>query len=935
MRESGRTADIIGRAGELEAVDRFLGRASEGAASLLVEGEAGIGKTILWRASLERAREGGSRVLRSAPAESEWTLTLGGLTDVLSEVLAEELEPLPEIQRHALEIALLRAAPSGHLPDQRTLSVATASLLRSLANTGPLILAIDDAQWLDEGSASILAYAIRRLADRPVRVLLAVRGAANTGTLELAAAVPAERRERLAIGPMPLAALHQLFLARFGRSFPRLVLVRIEEASGGNPFYALEIARAVAASPTAPTPGERLGIPEHLGGLVEGRIAALPEATRKALLLVAVAAEPTLETLHRADPAAREALQPAIVAGIVTLDGGTTRFAHPLLAQAVTATASAAALRAANAILARTATSDDARARHLGEATEGRQEDVAAALEAAAGNARNRGATLDAASLYERASRLTPEALANDVLRRAMLAAEALFIDVGEIVQADAILERAIAAAPAGETRGLALSLRAIIRYYHGQTPDAVRLGEQALAEVGDDPLARATVLGRAAFLVAQLDLAQAYELVEQALALLAPLGDDVDPDLLANVVLLHASAALGLVKGIDEAEIERGLRLITEAGRTWEHDGADGIALGLARQTDDLERAIAMTEHLIRVKAGPGGDDPFNYVMLSGLQVFRGDWVAARTNAEVGLGGYAREGAEVFPSWGLRGVALVAAHEGRSDEARQLATQGVNLAIERGDLAVQVYHRHILGFVALSLGDHRTADEELTLAGTLADASGTRHPGRFKVDGDRLEAAIGVGALDRASEIVRFLEHVANVAPTPWTLAVGARGRGLLSAATGDLDAALGSLEQALEAHARLAMPFERARTLLAKGQVHRRRKEKRLADETLREALAIFESLGAPLWAAKTSAELGRIGLRPRAPADLTATEQRVAELAARGLSSRQIAEQAFLAPKTVGNVLGRVYEKLGIHSRAELGARMAEGAAGHRSG
>ena len=218
----------------------------------------------------------------------------------------------------------------------------------------------------------------------------------------------------------------------------------------------------------------------------------------------------------------------------------------------------------------------------------------------------------------------------------------------------------------------------------------------------------RATVLCRAAFLVAQLDLGRAYELVGEALRILEPLGDDVDPDLLANVLLLHASAALGLVKGIDTAEIERGTRLITEAGRAWEHDGADGIALGLARQMDDLDLAIAMTERLIRAKAGPGGDDPFNYVLLSGLQVFRGDWAAARANAEVGLEGYAREGAEVFPSWGLRGMALVAAHDGRTDEARRLATEGLELAIARGDLALQIYHRHILGFIALSLGDHR-----------------------------------------------------------------------------------------------------------------------------------------------------------------------------------------------------------------------------------
>ena len=123
--------------------------------------------------------------------------------------------------------------------------------------------------------------------------------------------------------------------------------------------------------------------------------------------------------------------------------------------------------------------------------------------------------------------------------------------------------------------------------------------------------------------------------------------------------------------------------------------------------------------------------------------------------------------------------------------------------------------------------------------------------------------------------------------------------------------------------------MPFERGRTLLAKGRLHRRRKEKRLADETLREALACFDELGAPDWSAKAREELGRVGRRPHAPEGLTDTERRVAELAATGLSNREVAERAFLAPKTVGNVLGRVYEKLGIHSRAELGALLASGA------
>ncbi|HEY7937710.1 MAG TPA: AAA family ATPase [Candidatus Limnocylindrales bacterium] len=925
--------DLIGRATEVEAVDRFLERARSALAGLLIHGDAGIGKTAIWRAAIEHANEVGARVLRSAPAESERTLSLGGLTDLLSTVTDAELAFLPAVQRHALGIAILRTEPSGQLPDQRTLSVATATLLRELASDRPLILAIDDAQWLDEASAAIVAYAIRRLVDRHAGVLLAVRGEPATSVLELVAGVPDARREQLRVGPLPLAALHQLFLARSGRSFPRLVLVRIEEASGGNPFYALEIARDLVRSGAVVTPGERLPIPETLGALVEARIGALPPATRGALLLAAVAAEPTIDTLRRADPEAPAALGPALEASIVGVDRQAIRFSHPLLAQAVISLARPDELRRVHATLARTATSDDARARHLGGATEGRDESVAQALEAAAVASRDRGATLDAASLYERASELTPELRGEEAIRRAMLAAECLFIDVSEVVQADAMLETAIAVAPPGPARADALSLRAVIRYYHGQTPDAVRLGDAALAEAGNEPLLRAKVLGRAAFLVMQIDLERGNRLVTEALELLdgadAPANvEEVDPDLLANVLLLHASSEFGLVRGLRTDEIERGRGLISDTGRSWEHDGADGIDYGFARQLDDVDRAIAMTEHLIQVKSGPGGDDPFNLVSLSGLQLFRGDWPAARRSAEAANEGYGREGADIFPSWRLRGLALVAAHDGRTDEARRLATEGLELALASGDLALEVYHRHILGFVALSTGDVHEADAQLTAAERAATASGTRHPGRFKIDGDRLEAALAVGDIERATAIVDWLEHAGRVAPTPWTLAIADRGRGLLQAARGDGDAALDSLTRALVAHERLPMPFERARTLLALGQVHRRRKEKRLADERLREALAIFETLGAPLWADRATVELARIGLRPRAAHDLTETERRVAELAATGMTSRQIAERAFLAPKTVGNVLGRVYEKLGIHSRAELGARMGEG-------
>jgi DNA-binding CsgD family transcriptional regulator len=159
-----------------------------------------------------------------------------------------------------------------------------------------------------------------------------------------------------------------------------------------------------------------------------------------------------------------------------------------------------------------------------------------------------------------------------------------------------------------------------------------------------------------------------------------------------------------------------------------------------------------------------------------------------------------------------------------------------------------------------------------------------------------------------------------------PWALAVAARGHALIAAAQGDLDSAVRELDRAMGEHERLAMPLELARTLLVKGQVHRRRREKRLADQALRESLRLFDEAGAALWAARVRAELARIGLRPRAPTDLTETETRVAALAAEGMTNRQVAKAAFISPKTVDNVLARVYRKLGISSRAQLGVVLA---------
>ena len=173
-------------------------------------------------------------------------------------------------------------------------------------------------------------------------------------------------------------------------------------------------------------------------------------------------------------------------------------------------------------------------------------------------------------------------------------------------------------------------------------------------------------------------------------------------------------------------------------------------------------------------------------------------------------------------------------------------------------------------------------------------------HPLRSRIAGDLVEAALGVGDLARAERAVERMEHAGRAAPTPWTLAVGARCRGLLDAARGELDAAAEALERSLDEHRRLPMPFERARTLLVKGRVHHRRKEKRLAADALAAALRVFEELGSPLWAEQARTELGTYGAARREPDELNETEWRVAELAAQGLSNQEIAQRAFLSSR-----------------------------------
>jgi DNA-binding CsgD family transcriptional regulator len=270
--------------------------------------------------------------------------------------------------------------------------------------------------------------------------------------------------------------------------------------------------------------------------------------------------------------------------------------------------------------------------------------------------------------------------------------------------------------------------------------------------------------------------------------------------------------------------------------------------------------------------------------------------------------------------------AARVAAGRGDVNEARRRSTVALERADALGFAVGEAIHRSVLGFVELSLGRPGAALEQLRPAWETFDELGVREPGLRPELGDTLEALIAVGELDEAARRLEPWELRARELDRAWVRAMLARCRGLLLAAHGDLLAALRSLDEALAEHARVLHPFEHGRTLLALGATQRRAKKRGAARATLEQALAVFEGLGARLWADKARAELARIGGRTPAGRDLTEAETRIAALVAEGRSNREVAAALFLTEHTVETALTRIYRKLGVRSRTALAQRLS---------
>ena len=351
------------------------------------------------------------------------------------------------------------------------------------ARTG--VVAVDDVQWLDRPSTAVLLYAARRVAGHPVRFVLARRGEDTPGEIDFDRAIGGDRLRRVELGPLSRGAIQHLLWEQLAVSLPRLLLHRIYESSGGNPFYALELARALTRSPERMHPGEPLHVPTSLASLVAERLEKLPPETEHALQVAALLANPTVDVVGAVLGSA-PALRPAIDAQVAEVRSGRIELAHPLLASSLAARIDPGIARELHRRIAEAVDDPEERARHLARAAAGPDEHAAAALDRAAAHARSRGAPEVAAELLEQALVLTPDD-DGERTERLLRAADAQHA-AGDLRRARELAQLAIERLPAGRDRSSALLALAVA------SPDPVETAEQALAEAGSDHALRARI---------------------------------------------------------------------------------------------------------------------------------------------------------------------------------------------------------------------------------------------------------------------------------------------------------------------------------------------------------------------------------------------------------------------------------------------------------
>ncbi len=907
---------LLGRELECAAIGRLLDEARDGASGgLLLRGEPGIGKTALVGYAVEQAT--GMLVVRAQGVQSETEVAFGGLLEVTRPLLAR-IDELPARQAAALRAAL--ALDIGPPPDRLTVGAATLSLLAAAAEETPLLVALDDAHWLDAESAEALGFAVRRLHAERVAVVVATR--------------IGEGREfdPSGLGEIDLSGLSQEaageLLAASGVASDDAV-ARFHAATGGNPLALLELPRWLGRVDTAATGAveEPVRVGEQLEAAFAARAEALGASSREALLVLAASSTDDAASIAAGLDAAglsTDQLGPAEDAGLIRITMATIRFRHPLVRSALYHGAAPSARRAAHSALAVALDERDpeAAAWHRAAAATGPDAGAADALEETGDRSADRGASAASSAAYEASARLStgePERV-----RRLSLAGRQAWL-AGQIARARGLVDEATSACDDDGLRAELLYLGGEIEQFTGQPAVAHRmLLEAAGLAALRDPTRAALMLGEAADACLHLD-DQAYDATITALdALVLPAGglgefrrqmatSQSESHYGLDSHATHARSAIQMVER-EAIELRSPVDLIW-AGRAHWILGEYGacVRFGEAAVAGARESAPGLLPEALRL------------VATSSRAM--GRWNAASTAASEGVELARALGQGMIHCALAALLAAIAAARGQAAACHGHAEEAIRLADELGLGVYRLRAERALALLALGSGRLDEAIDALTRIDRAVADSGNRE---FFISPapDLIEALVRADRADDAQPILRGLEAVTS--PEAGEVAIVGRCRALL---IGDGFDAI--FEQSIANHAKWDNPFEGARTELCFGERLRRARRRREAREHLRSAAATFERLAAEPWAARAATELRATGETVRrrdrtADEELTPQELQIALHAAEGESNREIGAALFLSPRTVEFHLTRVYRKLNIHSRAELIRRFSAGQA-----
>ncbi|MCC7077927.1 MAG: AAA family ATPase [Acidimicrobiia bacterium] len=924
---------IVGRDVELGALDAFLGDMGDAVDVAVLAGEAGAGKTALLDTVAARAAADGHIVLACSPGESERTLSYVALADLMGDVYDERGHLLPPPRRHALEAALGLSLDEEGGPSAQHVCLAVHALLRSLTAEQPVLVVVDDAQWLDASTARVLTFGIRRLRHAPAGMVAALRTANPlsdapaisplTALMHLAGPLEellSDSTTWLEVGPLTLEDLGTVLRGRLGADFTGALLADIHSLTRGNPFLALEIAASLSPHELrTASRGEPIALPGRLRLLAVHRLADLDAAARRLVSAAALSEQLTpdrLETLCRhigIEPGDGKA---AFSTGVLERAGDRVRFCHPLLRAAAAGLLSPEERRDLHRWFAEESENPEVRASHLALASEGPDPAVALAAETAAATAALRAAPDAAGAHLEVACHFTPDS-DRMALRSRHLRAGTWFRVAGDQRRSRPLLERAVELSTPGRERAEAL-LALVTGVGMGTYSEYFAVLDEILVEAREDPELQARVLRQQIpDRVAAGDIATAAERADELVAVAACLGE---PDrriarLLAGIVAFVRGDGFG------EKELESLRNLAVSDG--FDNEADLNILSEALKAKGDFQGARVHLGRSLEAAQARGDENvlPNTQALLSLLECQAGnlDYAARLADAAVDLAD--EMGQERRLAWLLGVRALVAACRGHEQDARRDAAAGRDESARTGGTLGLVFAHMALGELAIAAGEHTEARNVLEPLDTLADAVGIREPCLQRWVPNLVEALICMGESLRATAVLDPFEARSRALGRPWGTAVATRCRGLLAAAAGDKTAAVELLAQAVAMTEELAEKGERGRALLAYGSLLRRQRRRRAAADVLTEGRDVFDAVGAGMWLARVEAELGTSRPQSTCDGELTPAERRVADAVARGLSNRSVAEALFLSPKTVEGHLARIYRKLGIHSRTAL--------------